>query len=154
MALIYGPLQSPSERRNVMRLQESAPCFETIARRWRHFKSSRKRVEAQAPVHRPDVASAMLKVMTDVLALGDHIELEKIKTAVIYNLVVSGFDEDRAREKVDRLVAARAPFTGWKPLTREGRLLVSGGPGGTGDARPAHLPHHDDGDEHAHLQHA
>lgn len=100
-------------------------------------------------VRRSDVAAAMLRVMTDVLALGDHIELSKITAATIFNLVAAGFDEDVAREKVEALIAERAPFVGWKPLTDAGRLTVSGGPGGTGDARPAHLSHHDDGGEHA-----
>lgn len=75
--------------------------------RWRRMK----------PVRRSDVAAATLRVMTDVLALGCDIDLEKIRFSVLYQLVAAGFDEDIAREKLDALIDSRAPFAGWKPVT-------------------------------------
>ena len=105
-------------------------------------------------VRRSDVAQAMTRVMLDVLALGDNIELSKIKAATIYNLVIRGFDEDLAREKVEALVAARAPFVGWTPVTVRGQAVGDGQAGGEPEdapTPPANLLHHQDGGEYAHL---
>lgn len=75
------------------------------------------------PVRRADVAKAMMAVMGEVLALGVDIEIHKIRAAVIYQLFAAGFHETFAEEKLDAIIAARAPFEGWRPVTENGRAL-------------------------------